>query len=639
MRPDGERTGVTAPSIREDEVSEDVQTARVASETPNKDAKTDSGVLGPPEAVTYKPPRMFSNLGKLPGTWLALVIMLLAGASESIGLALFVPIIEMMNSQGAPPQIPIEWLDSAIRNAGISRSFPAMLFCVACLVVCAFWLSYLQAVILKRAQYQYVKDLRHRLFHALMTADWHHLSAQVQGDVINNLLMESQRYAQSLSFEVKAVALFILIAIYLAMGALLSPELLLIIFAMGLLIVLAVGPFLKRAKTFGEETHNGNRAFSFLLSEVFRGIKLIKVTGSAKKVENRFEDVNEELRRVFFESERNGEIINLLVQSLPVIGLTFVIGVAFLYFHVAASVILVFLVIISRLAPKLAQLQQLYNQYHIRSPTISALEIMIAEAEGLPDRPDQKGKTFEQFSKGIVFENVGYRFPGIEENALESISLEIRKSEMVALVGSSGAGKSTLVDMLVALREPTEGRIRVDDVALEEFDVRSWRQKIGYVTQEITLFNDTLRNNLTFVKTDVDDDVLWEALRTARLDTVVRDMPNGLGTILGENGIRLSGGQRQRLALARALVGKPEILLLDEATSALDSETEFALKNALTDIAKEMSILIVSHRLSTVQNADRIYVMDNGRIVEEGSFDDLMVAGGRFAQLNRLQSA
>jgi len=592
----------------------------------------------PDSKAVGAPPRMFANLGKLPGTWLILVVMLLAGVSESIGLALFVPIIEMMNGENSAANAPVAWLDDVIRALGISGSFPILLAGVTLLVVGAFALTYVQTVLLKQAQYQCVKEVRHELFQTLLQSDWHHLSSQSQGEVVNNLLIESQRYAQSLAFEVQAAALAILIGAYLTMGGLLSPEMLGIVFVIGIVVVMAAYPLMKRAKIFGIETHEANGAFSFLLTEVFRGLKLIRVTGSESKVTQRFDKTNEELRRVFFASERNGALINLVVQSLPVIGLTIVIGIAFLVAEIAASVILVFLLIVSRLSPRLAQLQQLYNQYHLRSPTLPALDQMIEASREMPDQAGSGTHSFDSLSTGIRFHNVWYQFPGGEDYALSDISFEINRGETIALVGGSGAGKSTLVDMLVALRQPTKGRIEIDDTDLSDIDPLSWRRQIGYVTQEITLFNDTLRNNLTFVNSGVSDEVLQQTLRAAQLEDLVKTMPDGLDTILGENGIRLSGGQRQRLALARALVSKPQILLLDEATSALDPEIEHAIKDTIEEVGKDLAVLIVSHRLSTVQNADRIYVVQSGEIVEQGTYETLLAADGMFAKLYRLQS-
>ena len=588
------------------------------------------------EAATA-PPRMFA-IRKTTRDLADLMVMLLAGVSESIGLALFVPIIEMMNGENPAANAPVAWLDSVIRALGISGSFPILLTGVTLLVVGAFALTYVQTVLLKRAQYQCVKEVRHELFQTLLKSDWHHLSGQPQGEVVNNLLIESQRYAQSLAFEVQAAALAILIGAYLTMGGLLSPEMLGIVFVIGIVVVMAAYPLMKRAKIFGIETHEANRAFSFLLTEVFRGLKLIRVTGSEGKVTQRFDETNEELRRVFFASERNGALINLVVQSLPVIGLTIVIGIAFLVAEIAASVILVFLLIVSRLSPRLAQLQQLYNQYHLRSPTLPALDRMIEASREMPDQAGSGIHTFDSLSTGIRFQNVWYQFPGDEDYALSDISFEINRGETIALVGGSGAGKSTLVDMLVALRQPTRGRIEVHDTELSDIDPLSWRRQIGYVTQEITLFNDTLRNNLTFVDSGVSDEVLQQTLRAAQLEDLVKTMPDGLDTILGENGIRLSGGQRQRLALARALVSKPQILLLDEATSALDPEIEHAIKDTIEEVAKDLTVLIVSHRLSTVLNADRIYVVQSGRIVEQGTYETLLAADGMFAKLYRLQS-
>ena len=585
-------------------------------------------------------PRILSTIGRLPGTWSAFAVILISGLGEGVGIALFVPIIELLegtdlNAGSWVFRTMVQFLE----YIGYPVTVPALLVLMVILVCGSFGLAYLQARMLNQAQYKVIQDLRRRLFEGLFRSKWDYLARQTHGDVVNNLLVESLRYGQALAFEVRTLATLILLVIYLAMGAILSPELLAVTALLGAALALVVRPLLRRSKVLGTETNEANAAFSSHIVEFLRGAKLTKVTGSEAACLDRFGNLNTWLRRIFFHAADNSELLNLANRALPVLFLALIIMLAHSMFEIPTSLILVFLIVMSRIAPRMSQLQQHYNQFVLRAPAIPSIDARISEAEAMVEAPSGGLRRFEALSSEIVFENVDYRFSDVPENALSDISIRIGKCEMVALVGSSGAGKSTLVDMLAALRQPTAGRILIDGVPLADLDAFSWRRRIGYVTQEITLFNDTLRNNLLFVHPEAGEDELWDALRMANLYDVVRDMPDGLETMVGENGLRLSGGQRQRLALARALVGNPEILLLDEATSALDSEAEQAIQATIDQIAKQMTVLIVSHRLSTVRNADRLYVMEAGRIVESGGYDTLVGSGGRLTQLHGLQSA
>ena len=205
---------------------------------------------------------------------------------------------------------------------------------------------------------------------------------------------------------------------------------------------------------------------------------------------------------------------------------------------------------------------------------------------------------------------------------------------MIAIVGSSGAGKSTIVDILAGLRVPDSGTITIDGKSLREYALTSWRKRIGYVAQDVVVFNDTFANNVTFSCPEVTEDDIREALKIARLNELIEELPDGLQTMIGENGIRLSGGQRQRIAIARAVIGKPELLLLDEATSALDNESERLVQQALEAIAKEFTLVVIAHRLTTVRHADVIYVMEAGQVVQIGKYDELLAKEGCFQQLH-----
>ena len=238
----------------------------------------------------------------------------------------------------------------------------------------------------------------------------------------------------------------------------------------------------------------------------------------------------------------------------------------------------------------------------------------------------------------IVFENVTFNYPRGREVALKEISLHIKAGETIAFVGESGAGKSTLVNLAIGFRAPTTGRILLDGRDLREMDLRTYRRQIGVVPQTTLLFNGTLRENVTYGLENISDAALWKVLADANLAEFVRSLPKGFDTPLGESGTQLSGGQRQRLAIARALVRDPRLVILDEATSALDTESERLVQQALVRLAAGRTTLIVAHRFSTIRQAHRIIVLHGGRMVEQGTYNELMAQAGKFYHLARLQT-
>lgn len=263
----------------------------------------------------------------------------------------------------------------------------------------------------------------------------------------------------------------------------------------------------------------------------------------------------------------------------------------------------------------------------------------IAEVLHEPDLERNEGRrAVDSVSGEIALERVSFRYPDAALHALDGIDLHIAAGETIAFVGSSGSGKSTLLNVVLGVVRPTGGRVLLDGVDMAELDVRTVRRHVSVVPQESVLFEGTVRDNVAYGLGEVDDERVERALRDANALEFVRSLPDGWNTVVGERGARLSGGQRQRLSIARALVRNPSILLLDEATSALDGESEAAIAEALARLMSGRTTLVVAHRLSTIRSADRIVVLEQGRIVEIGDHEQLLAAGGRYAELHRVQA-
>lgn len=257
--------------------------------------------------------------------------------------------------------------------------------------------------------------------------------------------------------------------------------------------------------------------------------------------------------------------------------------------------------------------------------------------ETSPGIVDRANAIEMSYAKGdIEFRNVSFSYAG-GANVLNNLNLKIKAGDTIALVGPSGAGKTTLCALLARFYEADRGSITIDGINVKDIKQLSLRKQIGIVQQEVFIFGGTVRENITYGKLDATDDEIWNAVKCARLDNVIKELPAGLDTVVGERGAKLSGGQKQRLAIARIFLKNPPILILDEATSALDTETEAAIQKALADLARGRTTLVVAHRLATIRHADRIVVLDHQGIVEEGKHEELLSKNSAYARLHNVR--
>jgi subfamily B ATP-binding cassette protein MsbA len=303
--------------------------------------------------------------------------------------------------------------------------------------------------------------------------------------------------------------------------------------------------------------------------------------------------------------------------------------------RVDLATLVAFVAVLYRLQPHARQL------IHCRAALLGfagAVDELSAVVEAPPDPVLARGgRRFPGLRQEIRVEGLSFTHPGNAEPALDDVTFAIPRGTTLAIVGPSGAGKSTLLDLLLGFHDPDRGRILIDGTPLQELDVASWREHLAVVSQDPYLADATVRDNLLYGRPEASPAELEAAAEAAHALEFIRRLPQGFDTMVGERGVRLSGGQRQRLALARALVRAPDLLLLDEETNALDSFSESAVQEALARCAGRVTMLIVAHRLATIERADLIVVLDQGRVVEQGDFAGLVRADGLFAQMYRLQ--
>jgi subfamily B ATP-binding cassette protein MsbA len=298
----------------------------------------------------------------------------------------------------------------------------------------------------------------------------------------------------------------------------------------------------------------------------------------------------------------------------------------------------VFLFAMFRLAPKVSGLNSTFYQIENNLPHLVRTQEFIDELE-LNNEPALDKEPVPEEIESIEFENVRFSYEGQEETTLSGLSFGFQKGEFIGFVGQSGAGKSTIISLLTRMYEPKSGTIYANGRPIDEMDIEQWRSRIAVVRQNPFIFNATLRYNLTIGNRDIPEQELDSVCRIAKVTEFFDDMPEGYDTQLGDDGVRLSGGQRQRVALARALLKDADVLVLDEATSDLDSNLEKEVQASIENMERDYTMIGIAHRLSTVRNADRIYTVDDGEIIETGCHDNLIERGGQYAELYAIQSS
>ncbi|PRG47400.1 lipid A export permease/ATP-binding protein MsbA [Burkholderia gladioli] len=395
------------------------------------------------------------------------------------------------------------------------------------------------------------------------------------------------------------------------------------------------GQINRRMRRLNREQQAMTNDLSYVVEEIVSGYKVVKIHGGEQYEIDRFMAMSRRLKGYAIRSIASGGLAQSLTQLLASIAIAVVIAISIyqaLHGHGNGNDFMTYILATLLAISPLKQLMSV-NQPLQRGMTAAELIFRLIDE---PPEAIRGGRRIEKARGEIEYREVSFAYEGAARPTLERISFTIRPGDMVALVGPSGGGKTTLANLLPRFFDPTGGAILLDGVPITELDMHDLRGQIAMVSQDVVLFNDSIAANVAYGSTP-DPERVWAALRAANLADTVAAMPDGLDAMIGGDGMRLSGGQRQRLAIARAIYKDAAVLILDEATSALDSESERLVQDALECLMAGRATIVIAHRLSTIERADRILVLEAGRIVEQGSHAVLLQAGGRYARLHRTQ--
>ncbi len=522
------------------------------------------------------------------------------------------------------------------KNESLLLVLPLALFAVAVLKsVFNYGQNYLMSYVGNRV----ITDIRQELFGKLIRLPVSYHDVNTSGRLVSRVVSDVTLMANAVAGVLKDIFQHGLT--FLAMMGVIFYQnwrlagLSVIVIPLAVVTMVRMGKRLRTLAASGQE-RMGDMAST--LQESLSGIRMVKAYGREETEGERFQQSN----RSFLSTTMKAIQVSSLGSShMEVIG---VLGVAAIIWYGG------FLVINGSMTPGeffsfLTAMFMAYTPIRKLSGSNNQLQQSLAAAERVfsvldikTEQDADRGQLeLPRIAQWVTFEDVTFHYENQAVPALNDINLTIRAGEMVALVGSSGSGKTTLVNLIPRFYEPTAGRILIDGVDIQSYTLRSLRSQIGMVSQDVVLFDDSIRNNIAFGREDATDEEIIQAARLAYAHNFVEGLPQGYQTVVGEKGVKLSGGERQRLAIARAILRDPPLLILDEATSALDTESERVVQLALANLMKNRTTIVIAHRLSTIQQADRIMVLARGSIAEVGTHDELLRSGGQYKRLHAMQ--
>ncbi len=547
------------------------------------------------------------------------ILGFLGAALDGIGISMIIPFVTFLSGGlgSAPADLITRAVQQAFAFVGLPFEFRVLLVFMAALFItraaALIAFSYIRA----RIAANFMGTEMGYLFSGTLTARWPFLLKQEGGYLQNTLFWDVKRAANLLDVIAQAAQSWSGCVVYLLVALTISPTITSVtVLAAGLFLFL-FKPLVQRTRILAEATSSNEKRFAQHLMEHLGGLKNIKVYGKESAV---YETGNTFLVRL-----QDAYARSALVQSLGTVLIqpfSFLFMLAMFAFSYATGSFN-----LAAFAATLYLIQKIFTYVQSGQASFHSINELVPYAANILEFKEkiqeeheelvQGGKPFT-FSRSIELRNVSFEYAK-DTRVLTDVSLSIPRGQMIALIGPSGAGKSSVADLVLRLFTPKSGSILVDSVPAGEIALADWRSKVRYVTQESFVRNASVAENIRFYRPALTDGEIISAAKQANIYDVIMKLPEGFATVLGDRGVLLSGGQRQRVMLARALAGAPELLVLDEATSALDSESERLIHDSIRALRGTVTVLIIAHRLTTIKDADRIYVLENGHVTEEGA--------------------
>lgn len=581
------------------------------------------------------------------GKRLYIVFTLTAAAAltEGFGITLILPLIEAAGAGDGGLErggAAVQFLHSILQFMGIANSVVGILIFIGAIFIGKGLLKFVEGGYASYLRAQLLKEIKGKMFNAYRFMDYSYYADNNTGHFINVINGQINNFIRTFDTFTRFLTMIIITASYLSIAFLLAWNFALMAIAVGFLLLILFRYLNKYVQELSRKTSKEESLLNKFLVQTIQSFKYLASTNQMQYLKGGVMSSIEKLAHYMFRQGAARAFTQAIKEPVSVIFLLCVIIIQVVVFDSPIAPIFVALLLFHRGMQHMIGIQ---DDWQRTMEKIGALEMVVNEFEVLKNNREKSGDhPIGKLSEGIELKNVDFRYDDSDEKILRSVNIRISVNKMIAFVGESGAGKSTLIDTLTLLLKPQSGNIYIDGINSSEIDVGSWRSQIGYVSQETVVFDDTVANNICLWKGDYENDSevkkrVEEAAKRAYADEFIQNMAKGYQTLVGDRGVRLSGGQRQRLFIARELFKNPNLLILDEATSSLDTESERYIQKSIDALKGAMTVVIIAHRLSTIKNSDLIYVLEKGRIIESGTYDELSLnSESRFAQMVAVQS-
>lgn len=583
--------------------------------------------------------REFKNFRRV--AVLAIVFALVAAFLEGVTVGFIASFLQGLTNPEEPPiQTGLAWFDNIVLATEASAA--NRLYRLSGLLLLGLWLragfDYLGSVYSQKASLSLVNCLRRKIFDQLESFKLSFYSTSSPGALISTVRGEVQQVQKAFDLLSTTFVFGTKVVAYLVAMLTLSWQLFLAsILVFGLMSV-GLRSLTAQVREASFEVPKANKSFTASALSFISGIRTVHASSTQEFERKRYYAATHDVYRAELNVIKLSALVKPLIEGS---GATLLVGMVVVSYgllistgRLTAAELLTFLFVLIRTTPLVSGLNGTWVGFVSSQGSLGAVSDLLRR----DDKPYFRdgNQTFSGLQHSIDFESVDFSYNS-DEPVLNDITLSIKRGETTALVGSSGAGKTTLADLLPRFYDPTQGRILIDGVDLREIEINSLRKRMAVVSQDTFIFNTTIRENIVYGVEDASDEDVYNVVRMANALEFILDMPLGFETVLGDRGVRLSGGQRQRIAIARALLRNPEILILDEATSALDSVTEKLIQESLELLSKGRTVIAIAHRLSTVAEAEKVVVMEKGRIVEQGTYQELLEDRGELWKYHQIQ--
>lgn len=588
----------------------------------------------------------FSAYRRFIGRRVYIVFFLTAAVAmaEGLGITLLLPLIEAADAGSSDREISgaAAALNSFLEFIGIGSSMVGILLFIGVVFVAKGALKFGEGAYLSYLKSRLMVEIKGKMFDAYSTMDYNYYIKRNTGHFINIINGQISNFISSFGTFKNFLSTIIMTSAYFLVALILAWKFALMALVVGVIILFLFRWLNEYVKGLSRQAAHENSELNKFLVQSLHGFKYLVSTSEMKFLKGGIFDSIKKLSGYQFRRGLAGSFTSAIQEPVSVLFLLGVIIVQVTVFDAPIAPIFVALILFHR---GMNQLIGVQSKWQSTLDNAGSLEMVIEEFNNVSSEQEPKGAIkVNGFRKSIVFDDVSYAYNDNDGDVLKNINIEIPANKTVAFVGESGAGKSTLIDMLTLMLRPRKGDVYIDEVAGQDVERSSWRSQIGYVSQETVVFDDTVANNINLWKGNYENDSdvrkrVHDAAKKAYALDFINELPQGFDTVVGDRGVRLSGGQRQRLFIARELFKRPNLLILDEATSALDSDSESFIQQSIDNLKGAMTVVIIAHRLSTIKNSDKIFVLDEGRVIEHGSYDDLtLVSDGKFKEMVEMQS-